>query len=180
MVEVAVTPGTAAASGATALEKPPCALFGVVTMMSALIALSTLLVADFDNDAPNTAMADTSANPTISAEAVWAVRRGLRIEFSRPSRPDVPSMRASGRPRKLDIGRATSRSQPCDADEDQHRAQSHQRDDRLGEAVGQGCDTGQGDDSAPRETAAQRDVGLGLLLGDGSHRRNPHGTCVPG
>ena len=54
------------------------------------MALSTLCVADRDNDAPKTAMAETSASPTMSADAVWAVRRGLRMEFSRPSRPDMP------------------------------------------------------------------------------------------
>ncbi len=44
----------------------------------------------------------------MSADAVWAVRRGLRIEFSRPRRPDIPRRRASGRPNTLDIGRATA------------------------------------------------------------------------
>ena len=53
-------------------------------------------------------MAETRASPTISADAVWAVRRGLRMEFSRPSRPDIPSRRASGRPMTLAIGRATA------------------------------------------------------------------------
>ncbi len=53
-------------------------------------------------------MAETSARPTIKAEAVWAVRRGLRMEFSRPNRPDMPSSRLRGRPITLDIGRATA------------------------------------------------------------------------
>ena len=57
------------------------------------MALSTLLVADLDSDAPNTAMVDTRARPTMSAEAVCAVRRGLRMEFSRPSLPEMPSSR---------------------------------------------------------------------------------------
>ena len=70
-------------------------------MRSALMALSTLLVAERDREAPNTAMAETRASPTIRADAVCAVRRGLRIEFSRPSRPDIPSRRASGRPMTL-------------------------------------------------------------------------------
>ena len=72
------------------------------------MALSTLLVAELDSEAPNTAMADTRASPTISAAAVCAVRRGLRMEFSRPSRPEVPSRRASGRPMTLAMGRATA------------------------------------------------------------------------
>ena len=44
----------------------------------------------------------------MSAEAVWAVRRGLRMEFSRPSWPGSPSNRASGRPIALASGRATA------------------------------------------------------------------------
>ena len=71
-------------------------MFVFVTIRSALMALSTLLVADRDSDAPNTAMAETRARPTISADDVCAVRRGLRMEFSRPSRPDMPSRRAPG------------------------------------------------------------------------------------
>ena len=77
-------------------------------MKSALMALSTLLVAERESEAPNTAMAETRARPTMSADAVCAVRRGLRMEFSRPSRPDMPNRRASGRPITLAIGRATA------------------------------------------------------------------------
>ena len=76
--------------------------------MSALMAWSTLAVADFEADAPNTAIAETRARPTMSADAVCAVRRGLRIEFSRPSLPGAPSTRASGRPITLESGRATA------------------------------------------------------------------------
>ena len=39
----------------------------------------------------------------MSAEAVWAVRRGLRMEFSRPSLPGSLSNRASGRPITLQL-----------------------------------------------------------------------------
>ena len=53
-------------------------------------------------------MVETSASPTMSADAVCAVRRGLRMEFSRPSFPDIPNSRASGRPITLAIGRATT------------------------------------------------------------------------
>ena len=53
-------------------------------------------------------MAETRARPIIRAAAVWAVRRGLRMEFSRPSLPATPSVRASGRPITLASGRATS------------------------------------------------------------------------
>ena len=60
------------------------------------------------SEAPSTAIVDTSAIPIIRAAAVWAVRRGLRIEFSRPSLPGTPSTAASGRPSALDSGRATT------------------------------------------------------------------------
>ena len=72
------------------------------------MASSTLAVADFETEAPNTAMAETRAMPIMSAEAVWAVRRGLRIEFNRPSFPAAPNARASGRPIAADNGRATA------------------------------------------------------------------------
>ena len=99
-----MTPGTAdAVAGTESLSSPdPVA----VTMRSALMAWSALLVADFDSEAPNTAIAETRAKPTMSAAAVWAVRRGLRMEFSRPSLPATPSSRGSGRPITLDSGRA--------------------------------------------------------------------------
>src|ERR1039458_10526011 len=103
MVVVSVTPGTAAALVTTALLKVPAPL-PVVTMRSARTASSTLAVADLDSEAPNTDIAATRARPTMRAEAVWAVRRGLRIEFSRPSWPDTPSTRASGRPLTLQLG----------------------------------------------------------------------------
>src|SRR5579872_6148043 len=109
MVEVATTPGTDAAACATeALNVPEPFELELETISPALMAWSMLLVTERDTDAPNTAMADTSASPTSSAEAVWAVRRGLRIEFSRPNLPDMPSRRARGRPRTLDMGRANT------------------------------------------------------------------------
>ena len=104
--EVAVTPGTTAAVGATDLENPPCEFEGVDTIRSARMALSTLLVAELDSEAPKTEMTETRASPTMSAEAVCAVRKGLRMEFSRPSRPDTPSNRAKGRPMTPAIGLA--------------------------------------------------------------------------
>ena len=109
-------------------------LLVVETIRSALMALSTLLVAERDSDAPNTAMAETRASPTIRADDVWAVRRGLRMEFSRPSRPEMPSRRASGRPMTLAMGRATAGASMATPDEDQHRTEADQRDGRLASA----------------------------------------------
>ena len=104
---VAVTPGTLEAIEAAELLSSPDPV--AVTIRSALIAWSALLVADRDTEAPNTDIAATRARPTMSAEAVWAVRRGLRIEFCRPSLPGSPSSRASGRP--IESGRYNSASE---------------------------------------------------------------------
>src|ERR1700722_16201474 len=104
MALVAVTPGTPEASDVAELLSWPDPVG--VTIRSALMAWSALLVADRDTEAPNTDIAATRARPTMSAAAVCAVRRGLRMEFSRPSLPGSPSTRASGRPITLDSGRA--------------------------------------------------------------------------
>ena len=101
------------------------------------MALSTLLVADRDSEAPKTAIAETSARPTMRADAVCAVRRGLRMEFSRPSRPDMPSRRASGRPMTLDIGRATAGASRATPDEDQDGPEPDQGDGRGRQPDGQ-------------------------------------------
>ena len=103
---MAVTPGTAEAVPATEVLSWPEPV--AVTIMSALIAWSALAVADLDSEAPKTAIAETRARPTMRAAAVWAVRRGLRMEFSRPSFPATPSSRGSGRPITLTSGRATA------------------------------------------------------------------------
>ncbi len=50
----------------------------------------------------------TRASPIISAAAVEAVRRGLRIAFSRASLPGWPAQRANGQPSSRASGRATS------------------------------------------------------------------------
>ena len=49
----------------------------------------------------------TTPTPTISAEAVPAVRRGLRRAFCRASAPVIPRSRGSGHPRSALAGRAT-------------------------------------------------------------------------
>ena len=54
---------------------------------SAPSAVSAVLRTLSFSDAPSTPTAATSASPIISAAAVDAVRRGLRCELSRPSRP---------------------------------------------------------------------------------------------
>ncbi len=60
------------------------------------------------NEAAMTATAAIRATPIISAAAVDAVRRGLRMAFSRASRPGTPRSRASGRPIAPATGRTSS------------------------------------------------------------------------
>ena len=133
-----MTPGTEDATwGTDSLKFPLPALFVVETMRSALMALSTLAVAERDREAPNTAMAETRASPTIRADDVCAVRRGLRMEFSRPSRPEVPSRRASGRPMTLAMGRATAGASMATPTKMQDRTETDQRDGRRGQPPGE-------------------------------------------
>ena len=71
------------------LMKPlPC------TKKSARKLSSMICVNDCFADAPMIDTSVTSARPIISADAVVAVRRGLRIAFSRASTPDMPRKRA--------------------------------------------------------------------------------------
>src|SRR4051812_30370080 len=57
---------------------------------------SSVLTAEALSDAANTETNATSPRPIISADAVDAVRRGLRLAFSSPSRP--VAVRRNGRP----------------------------------------------------------------------------------
>jgi hypothetical protein len=50
----------------------------------------------------------TRPRPIIRAAAVDAVRRGLRMALSRPSRPGTPRKRAAGAPMIRASGAATS------------------------------------------------------------------------
>ena len=49
-------------------------------------------------DEPTTAIPATSSSPSVSANAVAAVRRGLRTAFVRASRPTAPNGRPTTRP----------------------------------------------------------------------------------
>ena len=89
-------------------------------------------MADLDSEAPKTAMVETRARPTMRAEEVWAVRRGLRMEFSRPSRPGDPEQ--AGQRAAEDAGHRPGhqRGEHADAEEDGHGAEPDQLDGRLG------------------------------------------------
>ena len=58
----------------------------------------------------NTATKTTSPSPTMSAAAVVAVRPGLRIAFSRASRPGSANRRSSGQPTAPASGRTNQRA----------------------------------------------------------------------
>ena len=152
-----------------------------VTMRSALIAWSTLLVADLDSEAPKTAIAETRARPTIRAEAVCAVRRGLRMEFSRPSLPghaEQPGQRAADHARTAAARspgpawrpRGTGRprrARPAGWPAGSARRPSSDRAD-------------QGQDRAPDEPAPQRGAGHRLPVVERDHRRDAHRARGPG
>ncbi len=144
------------------------------------MALSTLLVADLDSDAPKTAIAETRASPTIRAAAVWAVRRGLRMEFSRPSRPEVPSRRASGRPMTLAMGRATAGASMVTPTKISTAPRPTSPMAGFVSPKASATTPISGDDAAPGEAAPQRDLGLGLLLRDRRHRGDADGAGGPG
>ena len=59
-------------------------------------------------EAAKIVMKPTSATPIMSADAVAAVRRGLRIAFSRASVPVMPRTLGSGAPMNRLIGRAST------------------------------------------------------------------------
>ena len=171
MVAVGVTPGTAEANSGTESARLPDE---AVTRRSALMALSTLAVADFDTEAPNTAMAETRAMPIISAEAVWAVRRGLRIELSRPSLPASPNAPASGRPMAEDNGRATAGASMATPKRRQQGSHGYKQHVRFGQPDGQHDATHNADRAAPDELASGRDLSLGLTI----DRARPPGVCA--
>ena len=72
-------------------------------------ASSTVLLNDALVEAAKMVMNVTSPTPIISADAVAAVRLGLRMAFSRASWPEMPRRRGSGSPMTRLSGRATVR-----------------------------------------------------------------------
>ena len=74
-------------------------------------------------DAPKVAVRPTSASPITSADAVIAVRRGLRMAFARASDPGRTEADASGAPRARTAGRATAGSSSTTPSEHAERAE---------------------------------------------------------
>ena len=77
----------------------------VPIVMSFWKIVSIALAIDLFRPAANTVTKTTSARPIISAAEVTAVRPGLRIAFSRASRPVSPRSRSSGQPAIAASGR---------------------------------------------------------------------------
>ncbi|GIV00261.1 MAG: hypothetical protein KatS3mg014_1876 [Actinomycetota bacterium] len=102
---------TASTSGTARIRSATSGLNGVKlaaeTVRSARSVSSRARVNEASSDAERIVTIVTSARPIMSAEAVAAVRLGLRIAFSRPSRAGIPSP-ATGRPSRRAAGRATS------------------------------------------------------------------------
>ena len=101
----APTPGTAATFVATSgLNEVSCE---VVSVKSAFNVSFSAAVKEALSEADRMATIATRPSPTISADAVEAVRRGLRMAFSRPSLPWIPRPRM-GQPMTPARGRAAS------------------------------------------------------------------------
>ena len=150
-------------------------------MRSALIAWSTLLVADLDSEAPNTDIAATRARPTMSADgglggAPGAAHGVLPAELARFA--EQPGQRTADHARQRPGDR---RGQHGDADEDAHRADAHERDGRLGQPDGQ-HDRARPGPGPCRQTNRRRQ--RGVAAGPGGRRaRRPAGCarrCGPG
>jgi hypothetical protein len=77
-------------------------------------------------EAPMTVKALTRARPTMSADAVAAVRRGLRRAFSRARWPVVPQMRGRTAPTTRTNGRA-ARAERDRREHERHRAEPDER-----------------------------------------------------
>ena len=102
-------PGHAARSRAPAWSGSGSKL-SLVTMRSLLSRRSKASLTVVFMPAAKTATKTTSPRPTMSADAVVAVRPGLRIAFSRASRPGVSNARSSGQPTSAAIGRTMWRA----------------------------------------------------------------------
>ncbi len=104
----ASTPSAPARSVASCGLTPPYTQAPVSRTRSPRNSLSKEWLTDHLPEAANTVIPPTSATPIISADAVAAVRRGLRMAFSRASCPRAPVSRGSTSPRTRTTGRAST------------------------------------------------------------------------
>ena len=112
IADTVCTPSTLRASSSASRgngEKPSEFWIAISPRKLSSIVLATELLIPAAKTVTNT----ISASPIISAAAVVAVRPGLRIAFSRASRPVSPRSRSSGRP-VTDASGRTSRGENSD------------------------------------------------------------------
>ena len=83
-------------------------------------------------DAAKIVMKPTSATPIMSAAAVAAVRRGLRIAFSRASVPVMPLIFGSGAPMHAADRTGEDRPEHEHADEHGQHADADERERVVG------------------------------------------------
>ncbi len=101
--------GSCCSAGTIAGSRPGAVLLLPWAMTrSARTAVSAVWASEAFTDAPSTVNAATTATPIISADAVAAVRRGLRIALRRARRPARPRSTAIGAPITAAAGRATT------------------------------------------------------------------------
>src|SRR5579864_8816402 len=86
----ATTPGVDRMTGSAARLNPGELLDEGESTYDAVTERSMMAPKDALIEAPRVPMAATSASPTMRADAVAAVRRGLRAAFSWPRRPVTP------------------------------------------------------------------------------------------
>ena len=134
-------------------------------------------------DEPNTAIALTSISPRVSANAVAAVRRGLRTALVRASRPTAPNGAATGAPTSADDRPGQRRRAEQHAEDQQQRTEP----DQAGRAAaGLGARAPATSAAAPSSANTapmmvrrrSERAGRGELLAHGRHRRGP--GCAPG
>src|SRR5829696_6373766 len=110
------TSGSSLSRVASSGERPPpMPIWPEVTMKSPVNALSTVLPNDAFVDEAKIVMNVTSPTPIISADAVAAVRLGLRMAFPRQRQADEPAEGERHRP--AECGDAEEHEQDAQADD---------------------------------------------------------------
>ena len=107
---VASTSGSAATAGSTAGSMATPLKLSCTITRSPPNVRSTVSLMEGLIDEPNAANSTTTAVPTIRADALPAVRRGLRIALRRAKRPVCPRIIERGAPSTAAVGRATTGS----------------------------------------------------------------------
>ena len=108
------------------LRPAPLKFWSAITRSPPNCLLTVSSIATF-TDAANTVNSVTTPTPTMSADAVAAVRRGLRIAFCRASAPVILREPGSGAPSDDGRGPRDDRAEHDDADDREERAEARRR-----------------------------------------------------